>query len=180
MATETLNERAGLLTARGNPLTLLGPSLKAGDAAPETHLIGADMKEQNLDALTDHGKRAALLIVVPSLDTGTCNIESRTFNDRIDELPANVKAYVVSMDLPFAMTRWGTEAGNMKLEMLSDYKNHAFGRDYGVRIKENGLLARSIIVIGADKRIKAFTIVPELTAEPNYDEAIKAAQASAS
>jgi len=180
MATETLNERVGILTARGNPLTLLGPTLTAGDPAPETHLVGSDMKVKTLDDLTGGGKHAALLIVVPSLDTGTCNIESRKFNDRIEELPANLKAYVVSMDLPFAMTRWGTEAGNMKLEMLSDYKNHAFGRDYGVRIKENGLLARTIIVIGADKRIKTFSIVPELTAEPDYDEAIKAAQASAS
>ncbi|HVA28080.1 MAG TPA: thiol peroxidase [Candidatus Baltobacteraceae bacterium] len=179
MSTETLTERAGLVTARGNPLTLLGPSLKAGDAAPETHLIAADMSVKTLDALTDGGKRAALLIVVPSLDTGTCSLESQKFNTRIGELPAGVTAYVVSMDLPFAMTRWGTEQGDMKLEMLSDYRNHAFGRDYGVRIKETGLLARSIVVVGADKRIAYFAIVPELTAEPNYDEAIKAAQASA-
>ncbi len=180
MSTETLTERAGIITARGNPLTLVGPALKAGDPAPEVHLAAADLKTKTLDDLTDGGKRAALLIVVPSLDTGTCSLESQKFNTRIDELPAGVKAYVVSMDLPFAMTRWGTEQGNMKLEMLSDFRNHAFGRDYGVRIKETGLLARSIVVIGKDKHIKYFAIVPELTAEPNYDEAIKAAQSSAS
>lgn len=179
MPTETLKERAGILTVRGNPITLLGPELKAGDAAPEVHLAAADLKDKTLDDLTDGGKRAALLIVVPSLDTGTCSIESQKFNTRIDELPAGVKAYVVSMDLPFAMTRWGTEQGNMKLEMLSDFRNHAFGHAYGVRIKETGLLARSIIVVGADKTIKYFTIVPELTSEPDYDAAIKAAQAVA-
>jgi len=180
MPTETLTERTGLLTVRGNPITLLGPALKAGDTAPDLHLSAADLSVKTLDDLTGGGKNAALLIVVPSLDTGVCSLESQKFNTRIDELPAGVKAYVVSVDLPFAMTRWGTEQGNMKLEMLSDYRDHQFGRDYGVRIKETGLLARSIIVIGADKRIAYFAIVPELTSEPNYDEAIKAAQASAS
>ncbi len=180
MATDALPERAGLVTIRGNPLTLVGPTLKVGDAAPETHLAAADLSVMTLDRLTNGGKRVALLIVVPSLDTPTCALESQKFNARIDELPASVKAYVVSMDLPFAMTRWGTDVGGVKLEMLSDFRDHTFGRDYGVRIKETGLLARSVVVVGADKRIAYFTIVPELTAEPNYDEAIKAAQASAS
>ena len=179
MATETLNERTGILTVRGNPVTLVGPSLKAGDAAPDVHLSAADLSVKSLDDLTEGGKRAALLIVVPSLDTGVCSLESQKFNTRIEELPAGVKAYVVSVDLPFAMTRWGNEQGNMQLEMLSDYRDHRFGRDYGVRIKETGLLARSIIVIGADKKIAYFAIVPELTSEPDYDAAIKAAQASA-
>jgi thiol peroxidase len=179
MPTETRNERAGILTVRGNPVTLVGPSLKAGDQAPEVHLSAADLSVKTLDDLTDGGKRSALLIVVPSLDTGVCSLESQKFNTRIEELPAGVKAYVVSVDLPFAMTRWGKEQGDMKLEMLSDYRDHAFGRDYGVRIKETGLLARAIVVVGADKKIAYFTIVPELTSEPNYDEAIKAAQASA-
>jgi thioredoxin-dependent peroxiredoxin len=179
MPTETRTERAGLLTARGNPLTLVGPGLKAGDVAPEVHLSAADLSVKTLDDLTDGGKHSALLIVVPSLDTSVCSLESQKFNTRIEELPDGVKAYVVSVDLPFAMTRWGNEQGNMKLEMLSDYRDHAFGRDYGVRIKENGLLARAIVVIGADKKIAYFAIVPELTNEPNYDEAIKAAQASA-
>jgi len=179
MPTDTLAERTGILTARGNPMTLVGPELKVGDTAPEVHLSASDLSVKTLDDLTDGGKRSALLIVVPSLDTGVCSLESQKFNARIDELPAGVKAYVVSVDLPFAMTRWGTEQGNMKLDMLSDYRDHAFGRDYGVRIKETGLLARSIVVVGANKKIAYFAIVPELTSEPNYDEAIKAAQASA-
>lgn len=178
MTAGTLEERTGIVTARGNALTLLGPELKVGDAAPETSLAASDLSPKSLDDLTDGGKRAALLIVVPSLDTGVCSLESQKFNDRIEELPAGVKAYVVSMDLPFAMKRWGDEQGNMKLEMLSDFRDHKFGLAYGLRAKENGLLVRSIVVIGKDKKIAYYAIVPELTSEPNYDEAIQAAQAA--
>ncbi len=178
MATQTLQERTGKLTARGNPLTLVGPELKAGDAAPEVHLTASDLSVKTLDDLTDHGKRTAMLIVVPSLDTSVCSTESHTFNTRIGELGANVQAYVVSVDLPFAQTRWCGAEGDVKLEMLSDYRDHRFGYDYGVRIKETGLLARAIFVIGADKRIRYVQLVPELTSEPNYDDAIKAAQSA--
>lgn len=178
MATQTLQERTGKLTMRGNPLTLVGPELKAGDQAPELHLSAADLSVKTLDDLTDHGKRPAMLIVVPSLDTSVCSTESHTFNTRIGELGEDVRAYVVSMDLPFAQARWCGAEGDVKLEMLSDYRDHRFGYDYGVRIKENGLLARAIIIVGGDKRIKYVQLVPELTSEPNYDDAIKAAQAS--
>ena len=177
MATQTI-ERAGVVTARGNPLTLLGPELKAGDAAPETHLIGKDMKPNTLDDLTGHGTRAALLIVVPSLDTPTCAVESRTFNQRLGELPAGVKPYIVSMDLPFAMVRW-CGAESVTIDLLSDYQDHSFGYAYGVRIKENGLLMRAIFVIGKDKRLSYVELVPEISHEPQYDAVINAAQAAA-
>jgi thioredoxin-dependent peroxiredoxin len=177
MATQTI-ERAGLVTARGNPLTLLGPELRVGDAAPEVHLVGANMAVNTLDDLTDHGNRAALLIVVPSLDTPTCQIESRTFNKRLGELPAGVKPYIVSMDLPFAMVRW-CGAENVSLDLLSDYRDHSFGYAYGVRIKENGLLMRANFIIGKDKKLTYVELVPDISHEPKYDETIAAAQAAA-
>ena len=177
MATQTI-ERPGVVTARGNPLTLLGPELKAGEAAPEVHLTAANMAVLTLDDLTDHGNRAALLIVVPSLDTPTCAIESRTFNKRLGELPEGVKPYIVSMDLPFAMVRWCGAEG-VTLENLSDYRDHSFGYAYGVRIKENGLLMRSIFIIGKDKKLSYVELVPDISHEPKYDDVIKAAQAAA-
>jgi thioredoxin-dependent peroxiredoxin len=177
MATQTI-ERAGVVTARGNPLTLLGPQLRAGDMAPEVQLTASDLSVKTLDDLTDGGKRAALLLVVPSLDTPTCATESRTFNKRLGELPAGVKPYIVSLDLPFAQTRW-CGAENVTIEVLSDYRDHAFGYAYGVRIKENALLMRSIFVIGADKTLRYVEIVPEIAQEPNYDEVINAAKAAA-
>ena len=176
MSTETMpQERTGKLTARGNPLTLIGPELKVGSRAPDAHLTAGDFSVKTLDDLTDGGTKAAMLIVVPSLDTGVCSTESHTFNTRIGELDG-VNAYVVSMDLPFAQARWCGNEGDVKLGMLSDYRDLRFGYDYGLRIKENGLLARSIVVIGKDKSIKYVQLVPELTNEPNYDEAIKAAK----
>jgi thioredoxin-dependent peroxiredoxin len=177
MATQTI-ERAGVVTARGNPLTLLGPQLQAGDMAPEVQLTASDLSVKTLDDLTDGGKRAALLLVVPSLDTPTCATESRTFNKRLGELPAGVKPYIVSMDLPFAQARW-CGAENVAIEVLSDYRDHAFGYAYGVRIKENALLMRSIFVIGADKTLRYVEIVPEIAQEPKYDEVINAAKAAA-
>ena len=178
MATQTI-ERAGLVTARGNPITLLGPELRVGDTAPETHLVGSNMAVNTLDDLTDHGNRAALLIVVPSLDTPTCAIESRKFNQRLGELPAGVKPYIVSMDLPFAMARWCGAQGEVKLEMLSDYRDRGFGQNYGLLIAELGLLARAVVVIGKDRRISYVQIVPEIASEPDYDAAVKAAAAAA-
>ena len=177
-ATTTTQERTGIATGRGKPLTLLGPELKVGDTAPEVHLSAADLSIKTLDDLTDHGKRAALLIVVPSLDTPTCSIESQTFNQRISEL-RDVKPYIVSVDLPFAMTRWAAGVEGFKIDVLSDYRDHRFGYDYGVRIKETGLLMRSNFLIGADRKLKYVEIVKEISEQPDYDEVIKAAQAIA-
>jgi thioredoxin-dependent peroxiredoxin len=177
MATQT-TERAGLATWRDQPITLLGPQLQVGQTAPEVHLTAADLSVKTLDDLTDGGKRAVLLIVVPSLDTGTCATESRTFNKRLGELPAGVKPYIVSMDLPFAMVRW-CGAENVTMDVLSDYRDHDFGHTYGVRVKEKGLLMRSIFVIGADKKLRYVELVPEVSKEPKYDDVINAARAAA-
>ena len=179
MTTHTFEERTGVVTGRGNPLTLVGPSLKVGDRAPDVHFAAKDLSVVSLDDLLDGGKRAALLIVVPSLDTSVCSLESRTFNKRIRELPAGVKAYVVSVDLPFAQARWCSgEEGEIDLEMLSDYRLQEFGRRFGVYVKETGLLARSTFVVAKDGTIAYAEIVPEITTEPNYDAAIVAAKAA--
>jgi thiol peroxidase len=179
MATQTLEERTGLQTVRGNPLTLTGHPVKAGDAAPDFRLSASDLSAKTLDDILEGGKRAALFIVVPSLDTGVCSTESHTFNTRIAELPDGIRAHVVSMDLPFAQARWCGNEGDVKLNMLSDFRDHSFGINYGVLIKETGLLARSIFVVDRNKKVTYVQIVPELTNEPDYDAAIAAAQAAA-
>ena len=177
--TSNLQERAGAITFKGKPMTLLGPELGAGDAAPDFHLTGGDLSLVNLDAATKGGTEAALLIVVPSLDTGVCSLESQKFNARIDELPAGVNASVVSMDLPFAMARWaGAQESGNRLGMLSDYRDHSFGLNYGLLIGELGLLARAIVVVGRDKTIRYLQIVAEVASEPNYDEALAAAKSA--
>ncbi len=179
MTTQNVQERTGLVTFKGNPMTLLGPALQTGAPAPEFSLTASDMATMTLESLVDGGNRAAMLIVVPSLDTSVCSLESQTFNRRLGELPAGVAAYVVSVDLPFAMARWAAAQGDVKLGMLSDYRDHNFGRAYGLYIAELALLARAIVVIGNDKSVKYVQIVPEVAQEPDYDDALKAAAAAA-
>jgi thiol peroxidase len=177
MTTQNLQERAGAVTFKGKPMTLLGPALGPGDPAPQFHLTAGDLSIASLDTLNEGGKRALLLIAVPSLDTSVCSLESQKFNARLGELPAGVGAYVVSMDLPFAQARWCGAQDGIKLGMLSDYRDHSFGLNYGLLIGELGLLARAIVVIGKDKKLAYVQIVPEVTNEPDYDAAIKAATA---
>jgi thioredoxin-dependent peroxiredoxin len=168
------------VTFKGQPVTLEGPDLRAGDRAPDFTLVDGEMKTVRLDDVVEHGKRNALLIVVPSLDTGVCSLESQKFNTRIAELPPDIVAYVVSRDLPFAQARWAKEEGDVKLRLLSDFRDHSFGPAYGVLVKELGLLARSIFIIGKDKTIKYKQIVPEIGHEPNYDDVIAAAAMASS
>ncbi len=159
-------------------MTLAGPALTIGQPAPAFTLTAKDLSAATLETVTDGGKRATLLIVVPSLDTSVCSLESKTFNGRVAELGSNVAAFVVSMDLPFAQVRWCGAEGVTDIGTLSDYRTHEFGEAYGLRIKELGLLTRANVVIGKDKTIKYVEIVPEVTNEPNYDAAIAAAKAA--
>ncbi len=178
MTVDHVQERTGIITFKGEPMTLLGPQPRVGDPAPSFSLTAGDLSTINRDIFLDEGKRAALLIVVPSLDTSVCSIESQKFNARLGELPAGVRAAVVSMDLPFAQARWCGAQGEVKLEMLSDYRDHSFGLNYGLLIEELGLLARATLVIGKDATIEYVQIVPEVASEPDYDAALKAAAAA--
>jgi thioredoxin-dependent peroxiredoxin len=179
MMADSVQSRNGIVTFKGKPMTLLGAELHAGDPAPQFSLTTGDLSPVNLDVLLDEGDRAALLIVVPSLDTSVCSLESQKFNARLGELPAGVHAAVVSMDLPFAQARWCGAQGDVRLEMLSDYRDHSFGLNYGLLIEELGLLARAIVVVGKDRNVSYLQIVPEVANEPDYDAALKAAAAAA-
>jgi len=180
MTTQALQERTGAIAFKGEAKTLVGPELRAGDALPEFTLVDVDGKHVTPRQLTDGGSRAALLIVVPSLDTSVCSLESKTFNGRLGELPDGVAAYVVSRDMRFAMKRWAEAQGDVRLVMLSDAFDHSFGRATGLEIKEFGFLARAVLVVGKDGRIAYLQLVPEVTQEPNYDEALAAARSAAS
>ncbi len=168
------------VTFKGQPVTLEGPDLKVGDKAPDFTLADGELNAVRLDDVLQGGKKNALLIVVPSLDTGVCSLESQKFNTRIGELPPDIAPYVVSRDLPFAQARWAKEEGDVKLRMLSDYREHSFGPAYGVLVKELGLLARSIFIIGKDRTIKYKQLVPEIGQEPNYDDVVAAASKASS
>lgn len=179
MTVDNVQERAGVVTFKGQAMTLLGPELRVGDPAPEFTVTASDLAPVTRDILLDEGSRAAFLIVVPSLDTSVCSLESQKFNQRLGELPTGMHASVVSMDLPFAQARWSAAQGDVKLNMLSDYRDHSFGINYGLLIEELGLLARTIVIIGKDATIKYVQVVHEVANEPDYDAALEAASTAA-
>ena len=169
-------ERKGAATFKGNPLTLIGPELKAGDKAPNFQVLAGDLSTVTLD--TYKGK-TRLISVVPSLDTPVCDMQTKRFNEEASKLPSDVVVLTVSVDLPFAQARWCGAAHADKIKTLSDHRDTSFGKAYGVLIKELRLLSRSIFVIGADDKIKYVEYVKEITQHPNYEKALGSLSAKA-
>lgn len=170
----TTSERSGVITFKGGPLTLLGPDIAVGSQAPDFTVLANDLSPVTLQS---GAGKTRLLVCVPSLDTPVCDMEARRFNQEAARL-GNVQTLVVSMDLPFAQSRWCGAAGVSNVQSVSDHREASFGLAYGVLIKELRLHARAIFVIDADNKVVYKEIVPEVTAEPNYDAALKAAQAA--
>ncbi len=166
-------ERTGVITFKGNPMTLLGPDIKVGDAAPEFRVV--DNGLQPVTLASSAGK-VRLITVVPSIDTPVCDTMTRKFNEEASKLPEAVVNYTVSLDLPFAQKRWCGAAGIERVKTLSDYQDRSFGQAYGLLIKELKLLARAVYVIDANGKVAYREIVKEVTAEPDYAAALAAAK----
>ena len=166
-----MKERAGVITRRGNPLTLMGDELRVGDAAPEFIVLDNDLSPVTLSSF--RGK-VCIISSVPSLDTPVCDMETRRFNEEAGKLGDEVVILTVSMDLPFAQKRWCGLAGVDKVTTLSDHREATFGKAYGVLIKELRLLARAVFVVDREGRIQYIQLVKELTEEPNYQAVLDA------
>lgn len=165
-------ERQNAITLKGQPLTLVGPELKAGDKAPDFCVVGTNLKPVTLD---DTKGKARIFSVVPSLDTPLCDTQTRRFNQEAASLK-DAKIYAVSMDLPFAQSRWAASAGVGRLVMLSDHKDASFGENYGTLIKELRLDARAIFVLDECGIIRHVEYVPEVGDHPDYEAALEAAR----
>ncbi|MCR8843394.1 thiol peroxidase [Paenibacillus sp. SC116] len=164
-------ERTGVATLKGNPITLIGPELKVGDQAPDFNLNRSLVE---FASLKDFEGKVKLISVVPSIDTGVCDTQTRRFNEAAAELGDNVVVLTVSADLPFAQARWCGAAGVDKVVMLSDYKELSFGKAYGVLIKEFHLDMRSIFVLDASNTIQYVEYLAEMSEHPNYENALEA------
>lgn len=162
-------ERKGAVAFKGSPLTLIGPELKKGDKAPSFQLLANDLSVVTLENFKGKTK---LVSVVPSLDTPVCEMQTKRFNEEASKLPSDIVVLTVSMDLPFAQTRWCGASHVDKVEVLSDHRDGSFGKAYGVLIKELRLLSRSIFVIGPEDRIQYVEYVKEITRHPNYEKAL--------
>jgi thiol peroxidase len=165
-------ERAGGTTMRGNPLTLVGPELKAGDPAPDFSVVDSSLKPVHL---SDTGHKMRIFSVIPSIDTPVCDAQTRRFNEEAARLK-DVDIYTVSMDLPFGQKRFCNSFALDNVKMLSDHKDASFGESYGTLIKEMRILSRAIFVVGPDNKVKYVEYVPEVANHPDYEAALAAAK----
>ncbi|CAM3965866.1 thiol peroxidase [Mesobacillus thioparans] len=160
------------VTFKGNQVTLLGNEVKVGDQAPDFKVLANDLSEVTLQ---DSKGQVRLISVVPSLDTGVCDAQTRRFNEEAANLD-NVKILTVSVDLPFAQKRWCGAAGIENVQTLSDHRELSFGEAYGVGIKELRLLARAVFVVDSNDKVTYAEYVSEATDHPNYEAAVEAAK----
>lgn len=166
-------ERTGIITFKGNGLTLVGTPAGVGDKAPAFTVLANDLSPRTP---ADYKGKVLIISAVPSLDTGVCDMETRRFNQEAASLGDDVKILTISCDLPFAQARWCGAAGVQAVETLSDHKDLSFGMAYGVVIKELRLLTRAVFVVDRNGIITHAQIVPEVTTEPDYAGAISAAK----
>lgn len=167
-------ERAGAVTFKGNPMTLIGPEVKAGQPAPEFHLRSYEHGGmQTIDNASLKGK-PTFLNVVPSLDTPVCQIQTKKFNEQLGAFGDKINAVTVSLDLPFAMNRFCGAESIKGLRNGSDYMDREFGKNWGMLIKELMILARGTYVLDAEGNVVYAELVKEVAEEPNYDAALAA------
>lgn len=163
-------ERSQAVTLKGNPLTLSGPRLEAGQKAPDFVAVGSDLKPVSL---ADTSGKVRIFSVIPSIDTPVCDSQTRRFNQEAGSL-AGVQVYTLSMDLPFAQTRWCAASGVDKVKMLSDHRDASFGQNYGTLIKELRLNCRAIFVVDEENTIRHVEYVKEVGDPPDFEAALKA------
>ena len=166
-------ERKGLVTSKGKPLTLLGPELKVGEKAPDFTVIDKGMLEVSLG---DFVNTAKLISTTPSLDTAVCDAQARRFNEEAAKLGDGIAIINVSMDLPFAISRFCSTASIDRIKTFSDYRHASLGVAFGILIKELRLLTRSIFLLDKDNVIKYIEIVPEMSHAVDFDKALAAAR----
>jgi thiol peroxidase len=166
-----MKERTGLITMRGNPLTLVGNEIKVGEMAPDFTALDNNLSPVSLSSF--RGK-ICILSAVPSLDTPVCDLETRKFNEEASRLGPDIVILTISMDLPFAQKRWCAASGVDKVQTLSDHREASFGTSYGVLIKELRLLARAVFLVDRKGVLQYVQIVKELTNEPDYEAILNA------
>lgn len=162
-----------MATFKGNAVTLAGKEVKVGDKAPKVDLVAGDL---SLKSVGGASGKYQVINVVPSLDTGVCATQTRTFNEKAASLP-NTEVFVVSLDLPFAQGRFCSTEGINNVVALSDFRNKEFGNTYGVILADSplqGLLTRAVFVVNPNGEVVYKEIVSEITTEPNYDAALNA------
>ena len=174
-----MEERTGEAFEFDEKLTVVGRKLEPGEKAPDFELEHFDGLAMKMVGLNNSKGNVRLLNVVNSLDTPVCHVETRHWDKLRAQMPPGVAVYTVSMDLPFAQSRWQSSEG-VEHSALSSHKSEQFGTDYGVLLKEWRLLQRAVFVIDANDKIVHAEYVPDQMREPDYDAALKAVEKAAS
>ncbi len=159
------------VTFQGNTLHLEGNLPDINSKIKDFKLLANNLSTKTQD---DYKGKVLVIVAVPSLDTGVCDMEVRKFNEKATLLSDDVKIVAVSLDLPFAQSRWCGAANIKNVETLSDHYSAEFGKNYGILIKELRLLARSIFVYDKNGMLTYSELVPEVTNEPNYEAVLDA------
>lgn len=160
------------VTFKGNPVTLIGNEVKVGDQAPDFTVLATDLSKVTL---ADSNGKVRLISVIPSIDTGVCEQQTRKFNEEASKVN-NVEIITISADLPFAQKRWCAGEGLENVKIYSDHREMSFGDAYGVHMKELRLLARSVFVVDSEGKVTYVEYVSEGTNHPDYEKAIEAAR----
>ncbi|MBV2128111.1 thiol peroxidase [Arsukibacterium indicum] len=169
--TADLSSRVSEVKAGNQQVVLLGQELQTGQQAPEFKVVDNNFKTVQL---RDFKGKTILISVVPSIDTGICSLQTKRFNSEVANLPENVVLLTISTDLPFAQKRYCQQEQVDSMAVLSDAVWRDFGSNYGLLIKDMGLLTRAILVIDSSGKLRYQQLVPELAQEPDYDAALSA------
>ncbi len=167
-------ERFGLIKVGGKDATVIGDDVKVGQPAPEFTAHALDWSL--VRGLADTKGKVRIIASVPSLDTDTCDRETRRFNAEAAALGKEVVIQTISTDLPYAQKRWCGAAGVDQVMVLSDHQNAEFGEKYGVLVKERRTLRRAVFVIGRDGKLVYVAYMPSNGDEPNYEEVLEVAK----
>lgn len=166
-----MEERKGIVTVKGNPVTLMGEEIKIGQKIPLFKVLDQDLKEVSSG---DYNNKIKVIAAVPSLDTPVCDTEIKRFNDEAAAVSNDVIIMFISMDLPFAQKRFCLENNIKKVKTFSDHRDADFAGKFGVLIKEMRLLSRAIFIVDKEQTAQYVEYVKELSSPPDYESALNA------
>jgi len=164
-----------LIQLTGTSANTLADLPKTSKPAPNFTLIKNDLSSVSL---SDYKGKKVVLNIFLSVDTGTCASSVHAFNSKASQL-VNTVVLCISKDLPFALNRFCGAEGITNLEMLTDYKDGNFGRDYGVVFIDGplqSLFSRAVVILDEESTVIYTEHVPQIGDEPNYEAAFEALQ----
>ncbi|MDO7086433.1 thiol peroxidase [Pseudocolwellia sp. AS88] len=165
-----LPENSSLVKAGSKFVTLLGTQINVGDIAPNFKVV-----DENFSPVTfeRYSGKNVLISVVPSLDTGVCSAQTKTFNEKVASLSDKTVFITISNDLPFAQKRFCNTENINNIQILSDSVWRDFGAKYGLLIKDMGLLTRAIFIINPEQKVVYKELVANISTPPNYETALE-------